>query len=58
MRDTTHWVGTWMGKMEMPSMPGMEALPPGVHPGFAALHTPEHRQSLTLRGLKSLPVKF
>jgi hypothetical protein len=41
-----HWVGTWMGKMEMPSMPGMEPLPPGVHPGFAAINTPEHLQNM------------
>jgi hypothetical protein len=32
--------------MEMPSMPGMEPLPPGVHPGFAAIHTPEHLQNM------------
>lgn len=41
-----NWVGTWVGKMEMPSMPAMEALLPGIHPVFAAIHTPEHLQNM------------
>jgi hypothetical protein len=39
-----HWVGTWMGKMEMPPMHSMEMLA-GVHLGFAAMHAPEHLQN-------------
>ncbi len=44
-----HWVGTWMGKMDMVSMPtmhDMEALPHGMHPDFAAIHTLEHIQNM------------
>jgi len=44
-----HWVGTWMGKMDMVSMPAMhdmEALPHGMHPDFAAIHTLEHIQNM------------
>ena len=45
-----HWVGTWMGKMEMPAMPGMQPLLAAINPHFvaihAAIHTPEHLQNL------------
>jgi hypothetical protein len=39
-----------MGKMEMPSMPGMQPLLAGIHPHFAAIHvaihTPGHLQNM------------
>jgi hypothetical protein len=41
-----HWVGTWMGKMEMMPMHGMEMLLPGVHPGFAAMHASKHLENM------------
>ena len=41
-----HWVGTWIGHMDMQPMPGMEPLPQGVHPGFAAFNTLEHIQNV------------
>lgn len=41
-----HWVDTWMGKMEMMPMHGMEMLPLSVHPGFATMHALEHLQNV------------